>query len=80
MSRTAALPRCCASHRLAPLDMVDAMLLNDVRATYDQMVETGWAPPAVLESVRADYGSWLLGRLAGAIELGVDLIELEVSA
>lgn len=77
---TPALPRCCVTHRLAGVDVLETMLVNDVRSTHDEMVGNGWPPEAALDSVRNDYRSWVLGRFGDAIELGCALIELEVTA
>jgi len=75
---TPTLPRCCSTHRLDALDAIDAAVLNDVRGTFDRMVGNGWPPSEALAAVRTDYRTWILGRFDAAIELGVDLLELEV--
>lgn len=74
------IPTCCAPHRLDAVEVVETMFVNDARTTFAELVGTGWSAPAALDAIRNDYRSWVLGRFSDAVDLGCDLIELEVAA
>lgn len=74
------IPQCCAVHRLAALDAVEALVTNDVMASFDRMVQEGWSAHAAIDALHSTYRSWILGRLGDAIDIGLDLLDLEVAA
>lgn len=78
--RPLTIPQCCACHRLAGLDAVETLVLNDTLSRYDDMVAAGWPAPDALDALRHSYRAWILGRFGDAIDRGCDLLELEAVA
>ncbi len=68
-----------ADHRLAALDALETLVLNDVLTSFDQMVEADWPHDAAVDALRSTYREWLLGRLGDAIDLGVEFLDREVA-
>lgn len=79
VSRPPTIPRCCAAHRLGALDLLDALIANDVIATFDRLLEDDWSADQAGTALRL-YREWMLGRVAGAIDFGLELLDLEVAA
>lgn len=74
------IPTCCAGHRLAVFDLVETLLVNDTRVHFDNMLAAGWPLPDALDALRHGYRGWILARFGDAIDLGCDLLEMEVAA
>jgi hypothetical protein len=72
----ATLPHCCATHRLAAIEAIEALLANDAAGAVEKMVEEGWPRDTAIESVRSTYAEWILGRFRDAIEFGAGWAEV----
>lgn len=81
---TPTLPHCCSTHRLAGLDVIETLFINDTLASFDKMRdhEDGCAWPAAdaVEALRHTYRPWILGHIGDAIDFACDLLEQEVTA
>ncbi|MEX2659704.1 MAG: hypothetical protein WD232_08405 [Acidimicrobiales bacterium] len=78
-----ALPQCCVHHRLAALDVVETMFVNDTLANYDRMLDPvggAWPADAAVAALRTTYKPWILGHIGDAIDLAIDLLDQEVAA
>lgn len=74
------LPQCCSDHRMAGLDVIETLLTNDTLTNYDRMIEAGWPHEGALDALRGCYRSWLLTRFGDAIDIGLELLEIEAMA
>jgi ribulose bisphosphate carboxylase small subunit len=72
------IPQCCREHRIAAFDVLDALVANDTAAQVTRLVDDGWRATPAIETVRSTYRSWLLGRIADAVEHGVGLAAVEL--
>lgn len=79
-SPPATIPQCCGPHRLAALESIETLFVNDALSSFDKMLQSGWPADAALAALRDTYRAWVLGRMGDAIDLGLELLDAEVVA
>lgn len=79
-SRSASIPQCCPGCRLDALNVLETLLLNDARTSFDRMVAAGWPHDAAVDALRWTYKQWIIGRFADAIDAGCDLLGLDAAS
>lgn len=82
LRQVATLPSCCPVHRLAGLNVIETVFVNDTIGNFDQLIDhadgCGWSAAAAVDELRHTYKPWVVTLIADAVDLAIDLLEREV--